>query len=34
MDVDLLRNAGWQARTGLETGLKVAYAEFAATYTT
>jgi GDP-L-fucose synthase len=34
MDVGLLRNAGWQARTGLETGLKVAYAEFAATYTT
>ena len=30
MDVGLLRAAGWQARTGLEAGLRVAYAEFAA----
>ena len=30
MDVGLLKAAGWQARTGLEAGLRVAYAEFAA----
>ena len=30
MDVGLLRRAGWQAGTGLQEGLKVAYAEFAA----
>ena len=29
MDVGLLRQAGWQARTGLEAGLRVAYREFA-----
>ena len=29
MDVGLLRSAGWQAHTGLEAGLRVAYAEFA-----
>ncbi|MDE2082560.1 MAG: GDP-L-fucose synthase [Burkholderiales bacterium] len=29
MDVSRLRAAGWQARTGLETGLRAAYAEFA-----
>ncbi len=28
LDVGLLRSAGWQARTGLEEGLKRAYAEF------
>jgi len=28
MDVSLLRSAGWQARTGLEAGLRRAYAEF------
>jgi GDP-L-fucose synthase len=30
MDVALLKQAGWQATTALEDGLKVAYAEFAA----
>jgi GDP-L-fucose synthase len=30
MDVGLLNRAGWQATTGLEEGLRVAYAEFAA----
>jgi GDP-L-fucose synthase len=30
MDVGLLQRAGWKASTGLEAGLKVAYAEFAA----
>jgi GDP-L-fucose synthase len=30
MDVGLLGSAGWQARTALEDGLRVAYAEFAA----
>jgi GDP-L-fucose synthase len=29
MDVGLLNAAGWQASTGLEAGLRVAYAEFA-----
>jgi GDP-L-fucose synthase len=29
MDVGLLNSVGWQARTGLEEGLRVAYAEFA-----
>jgi GDP-L-fucose synthase len=28
MDVGLLRAAGWQASTGLEAGLRVAYADF------
>jgi GDP-L-fucose synthase len=28
MDVGLLNAAGWQARTGLEAGLRVAYADF------
>jgi GDP-L-fucose synthase len=31
MDVGLLSAAGWKASTGLEDGLKIAYAEFAAT---
>ena len=31
MDVELLSRAGWRARTGLEEGLRMAYAEFAAT---
>jgi GDP-L-fucose synthase len=31
MDVGLLTAAGWTARTGLEEGLRAAYAEFAAT---
>ena len=30
MDVSLLNRAGWKASTGLEDGLKIAYAEFAA----
>jgi GDP-L-fucose synthase len=30
MDVGLMKTAGWQARTQLEDGLRVAYAEFAA----
>jgi GDP-L-fucose synthase len=30
MDVGLMKAAGWQARTQLEDGLRVAYAEFAA----
>jgi GDP-L-fucose synthase len=30
MDVGLLNSVGWQAQTGLEAGLRVAYAEFAA----
>ncbi len=30
MDVGLMKAAGWQARTALEDGLRVAYAEFAA----
>ncbi|RVU44342.1 GDP-L-fucose synthase family protein [Rubrivivax rivuli] len=30
MDVGLMKAAGWQARTPLEDGLRVAYAEFAA----
>jgi GDP-L-fucose synthase len=30
MDVDLINRAGWHASTGLEDGLRVAYAEFAA----
>ncbi len=30
MDVGLMKAAGWQARTPLEAGLRVAYAEFAA----
>ena len=30
MDVRLMKAAGWQARTRLEDGLKVAYAEFVA----
>ena len=30
MDVGLLNGAGWKASTGLEAGLRVAYAEFAA----
>jgi GDP-L-fucose synthase len=30
MDVGLLNRAGWKASTGLEQGLRVAYAEFAA----
>jgi GDP-L-fucose synthase len=30
MDVGLLNSVGWQAQTGLEGGLRVAYAEFAA----
>jgi GDP-L-fucose synthase len=30
MDVGLINSAGWKASTGLEAGLKVAYAEFAA----
>ena len=30
MDVGLMKAAGWQASTPLETGLRVAYAEFAA----
>jgi GDP-L-fucose synthase len=30
MDVGLLNSAGWKARTALEDGLRVAYAEFAA----
>ena len=30
MDVGLLKSAGWQASTGLEDGLRSAYAEFAA----
>jgi GDP-L-fucose synthase len=30
MDVGLLNRAGWKASTGLEAGLRVAYAEFAA----
>jgi GDP-L-fucose synthase len=29
MDVGLMAAAGWQARTGLQTGLRAAYAEFA-----
>ena len=29
MDVGLMKAAGWQARTPLEDGLRVAYAEFA-----
>ena len=28
MDVGLLKRAGWQASTGLEEGLRTAYAEF------
>jgi GDP-L-fucose synthase len=28
MDVGLMKAAGWQARTSLEDGLRVAYAEF------
>ena len=31
MDVGLINRAGWKARTPLEAGLKVAYAEFVAT---
>jgi len=30
MDVGLINRAGWQARTALEAGLRIAYAEFAA----
>jgi GDP-L-fucose synthase len=30
MDVGLLNTAGWKARSSLEQGLRVAYAEFAA----
>ena len=30
MDVGLIHSVGWKARTGLEAGLKTAYAEFAA----
>jgi GDP-L-fucose synthase len=30
MDVGLINSAGWKASTGLEAGLRVAYAEFAA----
>ena len=30
MDVARMRSAGWQARTALEDGLRVAHAEFAA----
>jgi GDP-L-fucose synthase len=33
MDVGLLNGAGWKASTGLESGLKTAYAEFAASQT-
>ena len=33
MDVGLMKAAGWQARTQLEDGLRVAYAEFAAQHT-
>jgi GDP-L-fucose synthase len=33
MDVGLLNGAGWKACTGLESGLKTAYAEFAASQT-
>ncbi len=33
MDVGLIKRAGWQARTELEDGLRVAYAEFAAAHT-
>jgi len=32
MDVGLLNGAGWKARTGLEDGLKIAYAEFSADF--
>jgi len=32
MDVSLLAGAGWKASTGLEQGLRMAYAEFAAGY--
>jgi GDP-L-fucose synthase len=31
MDVSLLNEAGWKARTALQDGLKIAYAEFKAT---
>jgi GDP-L-fucose synthase len=34
MDVGLLNSAGWQASTGLEAGLRVAYQEFAAAAST
>jgi len=30
MDVGLINRAGWKARTGLEAGLRIAYAEFVA----
>ncbi|MDE2368753.1 MAG: GDP-L-fucose synthase [Burkholderiales bacterium] len=33
MDVSLLAATGWRARTGLEAGLRAAYAGFAATHT-
>ena len=33
MDVSLMKAAGWQARTPLEEGLRVAYAEFSAQHT-
>ena len=32
MDVGLLNRAGWKASTGLEDGLKIAYAEFSAEF--